>query len=194
MKEIVFVTSNKGKIASAERNLRGIKVNGYDADLIEPRSDDVVEIAVKKVLQAYEVVGKPCISLDAGLFINSLNGFPRAYVNHMLDTIGIEGLVKLMEEKEDRQCEFRECLAYYDGKNLQTFESKTIGDIASSISEKNNEKKWSKLWNVFIPDGFDKQLCEFDENEMKKYDNIKGKTSMKKFAEWYIDNDLEIGG
>jgi len=41
MKEIVFVTSNSGKIASAQKSLNDIKVIPYNAELIEPRSDDI---------------------------------------------------------------------------------------------------------------------------------------------------------
>src|SRR3712207_1054512 len=113
-REIVFVTTNKGKIASAQRELSGIKVLPYNAELIEPRSDDIREIARQKVIQAYKIVGKPCIALDSGFFVDELNGFPKAYVNHMLDTIGIRGLLKLMEGVINRNCKFKSCLAYYD--------------------------------------------------------------------------------
>jgi XTP/dITP diphosphohydrolase len=92
MKEIIFVTTNKGKIASAQKDLNNIKVLPIEADLVEPRSDDLKEIAKHKVLQAYEIVKQPCIALDSGFFISELNGFPKAYVNHMLDTIGAGSL------------------------------------------------------------------------------------------------------
>lgn len=52
------------------------------------------------------------------VFIHELNGFPRAYVNHALDTIGIEGILKLMKGVANRYCEFRSCLAFYDGDKL----------------------------------------------------------------------------
>ena len=37
--EIVFVTHNKGKIASAQRYLKKVKLISYNAELDEPRSD-----------------------------------------------------------------------------------------------------------------------------------------------------------
>ena len=86
---IVFVTSNKGKVASAQRQLKDVKLEIFDYDLDEPRSDDVREIAEYKVKEAYAVVKKPCIALDAGFFIEELNGFPRAFVHFALDTLGI---------------------------------------------------------------------------------------------------------
>ena len=90
MKEIVFVTHNKGKVKSAEKYFKDLKISTFEFELDEPRSEDVEEIAKSKVLQAYEVVKKPCIAMDAGFFVQELNGFPKAFVNFALDTIGIE--------------------------------------------------------------------------------------------------------
>ena len=47
MKKITFVTTNKGKIATAKRYLgnANIEVEPYNYELIEPRTDDIQEIA-----------------------------------------------------------------------------------------------------------------------------------------------------
>ncbi|WP_461614932.1 non-canonical purine NTP pyrophosphatase [Clostridium sp. Marseille-QA1073] len=185
MKEIIFVTTNRGKIASAQRELKNIVVLAYNAELIEPRSEDIKEIAKQKVLQAYKIVKKPCISLDSGFFINELNGFPKAYVNHMLETIGIKGLLKLMDGVEDRYCEFRSCLSYYDGVDMKFFESKSPGIISKSIQGKENENKWSDLWYIFKPESFNKTLAEFTEEDFIVYDNLKEDSCIKKFGNWY---------
>ncbi len=133
MEEIVFVTHNKGKAKSAEKYFDNLKISTYDFELDEPRSDDVKEIATAKVMQAYKVVGKPCIALDTGFFIEALNGFPRAFVNFSLDTIGIDGILKLMQGKENRKCKFEECLAYYDGKEVRYFYGKHPGNLATKM-------------------------------------------------------------
>lgn len=185
MKEIIFVTSNKGKIATAQKDLKNIKVLPYNALLIEPRSDDIREIAEQKVYQAFEMVKKPCISLDSGFFIQELKGFPRAYVNHALDTIGIEGILKLMEGVNNRYCEFKSCLAYYDGNTIKFFESKSPGRLSESIKGDDNEAKWSDLWHIFIPEKFQKTLAEFDENDFEYYNKIKEDSCIKKFGMWY---------
>ncbi len=185
MKEIIFVTTNRGKIASAQRELKNIVVLAYNAELIEPRSDDIKEIAKQKVLQAYKIVNKPCISLDSGFFINELNGFPKAYVNHMLETIGIKRLLKLMDGLDNRYCEFRSCLSYYDGVDMEFFESKSPGIISKSIQGKDNENKWSDLWYIFKPENFNKTLAEFTEEDFVVYDNLKEDSCIKKFGTWY---------
>ena len=115
MKEIVFVTHNKGKIASAKRNLKDINFSIFEYELDEPRSDDIEYISKAKVMEAYKLVKKPCISLDCGFWIDELQGFPKAFVNFALETIGIKGILKLMEGKENRDCRFTECLSYFDG-------------------------------------------------------------------------------
>ena len=124
MNEIVFVTHNKGKIASASRQLNGVNFKVFEYDLEEPRSDDIKEIATAKVKQAYEIVKRPCIALDTDFRIDELNGFPRAFVNFSLETIGVQGILKLMENKKNRKCAFNECLAYHDGKEIHYFYGK----------------------------------------------------------------------
>jgi len=95
MEEIIFVTHNKGKARSAEKYFSNLKFSTYDFELDEPRSDDIKLIATAKVKQAYEMIKKPCLALDTGFFIEELNGFPRAFVNFALDTLGIDGLLKI---------------------------------------------------------------------------------------------------
>ena len=120
-KEIIFVTHNMGKIKSAERCFENLKFKTFNYELDEPRSDDIKEIATAKVKQAYEIVKRPCIALDTDFRIHELNGFPRAFVNFSLETIGVQGILKLMENKKNRKCAFNECLAYHDGKEIHYF-------------------------------------------------------------------------
>ncbi len=122
--EIIFVTHNKGKAKSAEKYFKNLKISTFNHELDEPRSDDIKEIATAKVKQAFEIVNKPCMAMDTDFRIDELNGFPRAFVNFSLETIGISGILKLMEDKENRKCAFNECLAYYDGKEIHYFYGK----------------------------------------------------------------------
>ena len=118
MEELIFVTHNKGKIASAQKVLKNVNIKIFEYDLDEPRSDDIKYISKVKVEEAYKLVKKPCISLDSGFWIDELNGFPRAFVNFTLETLGIDGILKLMEGKENRKCKFTECLSYPYGINI----------------------------------------------------------------------------
>lgn len=185
-KEITFVTTNKGKIASAQQYFENLKLVTYNYDLIEPRTDDIEEIARSKVLQAYAMVNQPCIALDSGFFIEELNGFPRAFVNFAIGTVGIEGFLKLMEGKTNRKCKFKECLAYYDGKDIKYFYCEHNGTLSEKIKGKENPEKWSDLWYIFIPD-YSKDgrtLSEYSPEENKERRESVD-SSIKQFAKWY---------
>lgn len=186
MNEIIFVTHNKGKIATAKKQLQEIDFKVFEYDLEEPRSDDIKYISKYKVMEAYKLVNKPCISLDSGFWIDELNGFPRAFVNFALDTIGIEGILKLMEGKENRACRFTECLSYYDGKELQQFMGSHEGVLSEKILGKDSSEKWSDLWYIYKPAGYDKTLAEMTESERNNRKNI------NQLVQWkYLQNGIK---
>lgn len=185
-KQIVFVTSNLGKVKSAQRDLKDVEVIQYEAELIEPRSDSIKEIAKIKVLQAYRIINKPCIAVDSGFFIEELKGFPRAYVNHTLETIGIEGILKLMEGKEDRSCKFKECLVYFDGNSMNFFEAETNGKLSYEIRGADNAENWSKLSYIFEVEEIGKTIAELNDDEREKYLSKEEQSCFKKFIRWYL--------
>lgn len=188
MDKIVFVTHNKGKIATAKEKLKDVNFITYDYELSEPRSDDISLISKVKVMEAYEMVKCPCISQDSGFLIDSLNGFPKAFVNFTLDTIGIEGILKLMKGKRNRKCRFTECLSYYDGKELRQFYGHHEGKIATGIKGNDTDKKWSSLWYIFIPYGCKKTLAEMNDQERKERIRRKSVSSFDEFSKWYKEN------
>lgn len=190
MEKIVFVTHNKGKIATAKEKLKEVNFMTYDYELSEPRSDDISLISKVKVMEAYEMVKCPCISQDSGFFIESLNGFPKAFVNFTLDTIGIEGILKLMKGKRNRKCKFTECLSYYDGKELKQFYGSHEGHLATSIRGSDSDKKWSSLWYIFMPYGYKKTLAEMTDKERLERKHYKSTSSFDEFSKWYKENKL----
>ena len=185
MNEVVFVTHNKGKIAEAQKILTDIKLDIFEHELDEPRSDDVKYISKCKVMEAFKIVNKPCISMDAGFWIDELNCFPKAFVNFSLETVGIDGILKLMEGKDNRACRFIECLSYYDGKELHQFMGKHEGTIAYKIAGNDTNKKWSDLWYIYKPYGYDKTLAEMSEEERNNRKKYNSTNSIRLFADWY---------
>ncbi len=190
VKEIVFVTGNKGKQVTAQKHFdeSKIKVVCYDYDIIELDVNNIEAIAKDKVIQAYKKIGKPCIALDAGFYIpnypNDPN-FPGAFPKReLLDKIGIDGLLENMKDVDNRECYFRECLAYYDGKEISLFFGMTDGTLAYKKQGENLLNKWSDLWLVFIPDNCTKTLAEMSEDEFNnRPDNHT--SAFKEFSDWY---------
>lgn len=48
----------------------------------------------------------------------------------LLNKIGIDGLLEVMKEVEDRKCYFKECLAYYDGTEVIYFYGVSNGTLS----------------------------------------------------------------
>ena len=78
LSELFFVSSNKNKFQEAERILSnlGMQIDFFKTTLQEIQSNNLNDIAEHKAVNAYELVQKPVIIEDDGLFIDSLHGFP----------------------------------------------------------------------------------------------------------------------
>lgn len=188
---LMFATSNRGKVESANKYFEGkIQFLPCDFAFHEIRSNNLDEIAIAKVLEAYEITKTPTIALDAGFCIKVLHDFPGSYVNYVLSTINIDGLLKLMDGVADRECCFKQCLAYYDGKE----EPKVFwGNHQGILSEKKKgnigSEDWSELSHIFIPKGFDKTLAEMSKEEraLARIRNDNNISAFEEFKSWYVD-------
>jgi XTP/dITP diphosphohydrolase len=188
--KITYVTSRSSKVKSLQRMLpASVELIQLGLDLPEPRLLDVKEIAVKKAIYAYNKLKEPIVVLDAGFFIHSLKGYPATFVNFPLDTIGIEGILRLVEGK-DRTCEFRECLAYLDASfnEPKCFVATIPGVLSKWPKGKRKAYHWSDLCRIFIPLGESKTLAEMKGAEYMYWSkNIKKESVEKMFAEWITD-------
>lgn len=167
-KTITYVTGNWAKIDSARQILEplGYKIDNIKIETPELQADDVSEVAKYSAKWASEKLGKAVLKNDSGLFVNALNGFPGVYTHYVDDTIGEDGLLKLMEGLEDRTAYFKEAIAYCEpGNEPIVFEGITKGRIDT---KKSGTYGWS--WDfVFIPNGEEKTLGCFPDEERWKY-------------------------
>ena len=195
MKEIIFVTSNPGKVQSAQKHIaQNISLKIYEYDIDEPDVNDIEYIAEYKLRQAFEKVKKPCLSLDAGFYIPNFPGkpnFPGAFPKReLLYKFGIEGLLERMKDVKDRECYFKECLAYYDGKEVKKFFAFVRGNLSTEIRGRDTKQKWSDLWYVFIPQNCTKTMAEMTEDE-RAHRNDGYVSPFDLFNEWF-DNEKDI--
>jgi XTP/dITP diphosphohydrolase len=128
---ILFVTGNPGKFREAEKILKHFGVNiGHKLLRIgEIRSDSIEEIASASALDAYAKAQAPLFVEDSGLFIPALGGFPGTYSAWAFEKIGNKGILKLASGME---AEFRACVAYTEGKKVETFTGSVKGRISES--------------------------------------------------------------
>ena len=164
MKVITYVTGNKAKVESARHALEplGFDINNIKMETPEIQADDVVEVSKYSAKWAAEKLNKPVLKNDSGLFVNGLKGFPGVYTRYVDETIGEDGLLKLMENLEDRTAYFKESIAYCEpGNEPVVFEGITKGKIDTKKSGSNG---WS--WDfVFIPDGEEESLACFEDEK-----------------------------
>lgn len=188
MKEIIFVTTNVGKVESAKKHLKNINLTCIDAELSEPDVNDIDYIAEQKVRQAYELTHKPCVSLDAGFYIPNFPqkpNFPGAFVKReLLAKMGIDSLLEFMQDVEDRQCYFKECLAYYDGNCIKKFYGYCYGSLAKQKLGNDRAEKWSDLWYVFIPQNQTKTLAQMTKQEQDICLVNSHISAFEEFAKW----------
>ena len=179
-KKITYVTGNWAKIDSARQILEplGYEIDNIKMETPEIQADDVSDVAKYSAKWAANELNKAVLKNDSGLFVKSLNGFPGVYTHYVDDTLGVDGLLKLMDGIEDREAYFKESIAYCEpGKEPIVFEGYTRGRIDT---KKSGTYGWS--WDfVFIPDGEDKTLGCFPDDERWKYWSL---DSYKKLVEY----------
>ncbi len=125
---IYFVTGNKGKFAEAQAILGEVvqKNIGYT----EIQADGLEEVAIFGMKEVLERLDGPVMIEDAGMFIEGLNGFPGVYSAYVFDTVGNEGILRLMDGMEDRKAVFRSVVGYAEpGSDPVLFNGALRGEI-----------------------------------------------------------------
>lgn len=187
-----YTTANTGKlkIFREEMEKYSIEVISLPISIDEPRSEDLREIAGRKACWGYMHIPtnrtRNVVALDSGFYLDAYTGFPGTNVNFALKTIGLKGILKLVQG-ENREAEFRNCLAYTeDGINTEYFESAVRGTIATE--PRGQKKGWSDLDMIFEPEGMNGlTLGEFNEAQYKEWRDMRRPHSYTtKFAEWFI--------
>ena len=60
------------------------------------------------------------------------------------------------------------------------------GILSNNIQGQDREEKWSDLWYIFKPNGFDKTLAEMDSFERENRRKTDGSVqALQEFASWY---------
>lgn len=71
-------------------------------------------------------------------------------------------------------------------KKYITFMENIHGILSNNIQGQDREEKWSDLWYIFKPNGFDKTLAEMDSFEIENRRKTDGSVqALQEFANWY---------
>jgi len=183
---IFFATNNINKFNEARKVLAEYKiaVGMLRVKTLEIQSENLEEIAKTSVAEAFRKCKLPVIVEDAGLFIETLNGFPGPYAAYVYKTIGDKGLLQLMKSIKNRKAEFQSVVAYHS-KELELpvcFKGKAIGGITNEERREGNKSGFG-FDPIFKPENIDKSFAEMSVIEKNMYSHRA--KALRKFAVWY---------
>lgn len=174
--DVVLATTNRHKYSEARQILGrlGVGLGLARMALEEVQSDSLARIAAGKARDAHARLGRPVIVEDAGLFVDSLGGFPGPYSSYVFGTIGNRGMLKLVGAR--RSARFVSVVAYCDGRESRSFR----GEVRGSISRRARGKGW----------GYDPIFVGSD-TETYARSGLKNESShrylsLSRFARWYL--------
>lgn len=192
MKEIIFATGNSGKIATLTSHLSlaglAIDITQQPLELIEPQAATATEVARVKAQQAYDLLQRPVLVDDSSFHIRALGGFPGPYIKYMLETVGVDGIVKFMEGQNDRRAYFMSSLVFMDEQGkAHVFEGKDKdGEIIEYVDSNDHPEAWSELWKIFAPPGRGgKTYSQLSHEELRHHrSNDKKDSAYTQFTDW----------
>ena len=165
---LVYVTGNEVKFKVALQALAGsrITLERISLHLPEIQSSSVEEIAGWSAEWAGRELNRPVVVMDAGYYIESLNGFPGPFIKYVNDWFSAGDYLNLLQGKTDRRVTVRYCLAYCQPREKPVlFCQAQYGEIAHQCGK----PAGSSIDQVFIPDGFSKPVSEIPAEELIAY-------------------------
>ena len=182
---ITFITGNEHKVKEAENIFKDYDIELEHIDLgYDELQGTLEEVALSGAKYASRKLDRPVIVEDAGLFIKALKGFPGTYSHYVQDTLGNQGILKLMEDVSDRYAEFRSVIGYCaPNSEPKTFLGKVEGEIAV---EERGDLGFAFDPLFYVP-SLDKTFGELTTEEKNQFSHRKN--SLMKFIEWYSSQD-----
>lgn len=147
----VFITGNKDKAAFLTK-LLGIKLEHQKLALDEIQSVSPEEVIERKVRQAYELLRRPVLVEDTCMGLDALGGLPGPFIKYFIEQEnGAEMICRMADGLPSRRATATVTFGYFDGEQLQFFQSKIHGEISQKPGKEINGFGWD---TVFVPDGY----------------------------------------
>jgi XTP/dITP diphosphohydrolase len=180
VKVINFITGNEHKVKEARGIFQNSGIELEHTDLGYPEiQGELVDVAKFGAKYAASKLERPVIVEDAGLFIKALNWFPGTYSSYVQETLGNKGILKLMNDVEDRYAEFRSVIGYCTPKS----EPKVfLGTVPGHIAYEERGNNGFAYDPLFIPEGYDKTFGELTRSKKNEFSHRR--RSLEKFALW----------
>lgn len=196
MKEIIFASHNKGKIAEIRQILTplGVKVlSSDDMELpdVEETGTTFEENAALKALAIAKIKNVPCLADDSGLCVDVLGGRPGVYSARYAPNRDFNKAMQMLlaEMKEthsnNRNAHFSCVLVLgYPNGTYHAFEGRVDGQI---IDEQRGDGGFG-FDPVFMPNGYDKTFAELG-SDVKNKISHRGH-ALEKFAAYITEKGI----
>ncbi|MEL6697143.1 MAG: RdgB/HAM1 family non-canonical purine NTP pyrophosphatase [Bacteroidota bacterium] len=189
-RRLLFGTRNKNKleeirqIVDSSFDIASLADIGLDMD-VEETEPTIAGNAILKVKAYYEASGIPTFADDTGLEVDALDGAPGVYSARYAGpeatyTANVEKLLAALEGEQKRTARFRTVIAYYDGKDLHTFE----GIVEGVITDEPRGVGGFGYDPVFLPEAYEETFAEMP-SEDKHAISHRGR-AIRKFAHYLI--------
>jgi len=183
---IYFVSGNIHKFFEVRQVLAEFNISSamLKIKVSEIQDDDIENIAKAGAREAAKTSSLPVIIEDAGLFIEALNGFPGPYSKFVYNTIGLNGILRLLDNEQKRAAYFKAVVAFCSLKGtVETFSGIVEGRIANEIRGTSG----FGFDPIFEPKG--KSGKTFGEMSIEEKNSISHRSqALRKFAMWYKKN------
>jgi non-canonical purine NTP pyrophosphatase (RdgB/HAM1 family) len=159
IKHIVIVTSNNGKFEEIKRYIHQlaptITVEQSCIEVPEYQDMDIEVVAVGKAEYAWNMLKKPLLIDDGGIYLEKYTKFPGAFSKHVYEGIGLEGIWLLA--KEDPRAYFLNCMVFKDSEDTHhIFEGRNNGTLIAPTGSMAH--KQLPYRSIFVPEGYDQTL------------------------------------
>lgn len=168
MKTLYFITGNNGKVIEASEKLRPLGFNVVQKDIGYPEIqvnalEEVARYGVESVRLRFD---KAFMLEDAGLFINALQGFPGVYSKYVFFTIGLPGVLRLLDGVKNRAAVFRSVYAYSEPDKKPVI---ITGECVGMITTERRGNQGFGYDPLFMPRGASKTFGEMTVEEKNQY-------------------------
>ena len=188
-KKITFVTGNKNKLAEVKRLLSSVsfafEIDNFKLDLPELQGSPQ-DIAREKCQMASQQLKAAVFTEDTCLCFYGLNELPGPYIKWFLESLGHDGLNKLLHGFNDDRAYAQTIIAYSPGpgEEIQLFEGRTEGRIVPARGSK--DFGWDPIFEYEQGNGNRKTYAEMTTDEKNEISH-RGR-AFSKFGEYLLLN------
>jgi non-canonical purine NTP pyrophosphatase (RdgB/HAM1 family) len=167
MKIIYFITGNSKKLEEAKKAFDGgdFDIRSVDIGLFEIQTLDQKMISKSKAEQAFNKLNQPIMVDDSGIFFKKYNNFPGALTKHIVEGLGFENLLKLVDKNDE--AEFKTVITYKDNEKEISVEGVVGGNLTKLVNDKISFE--TPFSSVFMVKGIGKLLKDLNNDELKTY-------------------------